>query len=254
MTYNLDLFSSNNIIVPTRSKIVSSVGTIRKSNTITSSNFVFLEQRKFESIDIVSIDPRKIDTVQNKEQTELQKKFQKNKSDQKYRKGNSYKNLKVSNWHSFLYERIKANIRSRNNASKRIYNRELEKHKIYIENKFPSEEPIMRGLYPPPNFEKDFLLKLWDIQNGLDAYTNKPMCISDTLNSFTASCDRIDSSINYEIGNVVLCCYSTNLGKHEFDPFSDEENNWMDYISDNDSIKKEEIRERIKRIQTLSME
>lgn len=251
MNLQSDLFYINNSFVPTRNKIVSS-SPVQKNQI--NSNCVTLEQKSFEIFDVISIKPKKIDFIENEEQRKLEKIFNKNKSDRKYRKGQSYKNLKINKWHSFVFNRMKASIRSRNKTSERVYNKELEKHKIYIENKFPSEEPIMRALYSTPNFEKDFLLKLWDIQNGLDAYTNKPMCISDTLNSFTASCDRIDSSINYEIGNVVLCCYSTNLGKHEFHPFSDEKNSWMDYISDNDLVKKQEIRERIKRIQTLSME
>jgi len=254
VNYNLDLFSSKNIIVPTRTKIVSSIEALRKSNPIVSSNICYLEQKKFESIDIVSIDPRKIDSIQNKEKEELQRKFIKNDTDRKYRKGDSYKKLKINNWHSFVYERMKASIRSRNSGFKRVYKKSIEKHQIRISNGFPSEEPVMRKLYTLPNFSKEFILKLWDIQNGLDAYTNKPMIISDKINSFSPSCDRIYSNINYEIGNIVLCCYSTNLGKHEFDPFSDEENSWMNYISDNDPIKKEEIRERIKIIQTLSME
>jgi hypothetical protein len=244
VNYELDLFSSKNIIVPTRYKIVSSVETIRKSNVITSSNIVSLKQKKFESIDVVSTNPKKI----------LQRRFRKNDNDRKYRKGDSYKNLKINNWHSFVYDRMNASIRSRNSGFKRVYKKSLEKHQIRISNGFPSEEPVMRKLYTLPNFSKEFILKLWDIQNGLDAYTNKPMIITDKLNSFSPSCDRIHSNINYEIGNIVLCCFSTNLGKHEFDPFSDEENSWMDYISDNDPIKKEETRERIKRIQTLSME
>ena len=74
------------------------------------------------------------------------------------------------------------------------------------------------------------------------------------MNPFKVSCDRIDSSKGYEKGNVVLCCVTTNLGKHEFDVFSDEPNSWMDYITYGDPNKKQEIRERIKRIQTLSME
>jgi hypothetical protein len=246
-----DLFSINNIFVPTRNKIVSS-SPVQKNQI--NSNCVILEQKSFETFDVISINPKKIDYIEDKEQRKLEKIFNKNKSDRKYRKGESYKNLKINKWHSFVFDRMKASIRSRNNAFKRVYKKSLQKHEIVISNGFHSEEPVMRILYTLPNFKKDFILKLWDIQNGLDAYTNKPMFISDKINSFSPSCDRIYSNVNYEIGNVVLCCYSTNLGKHEFDPFLDEENSWMDYISDNDPIKKQEIRERIKRIQTLSME
>jgi hypothetical protein len=138
VNYELDLFSSKNIIVPTRTKIVSNVESIRKHKSIVSSNIVSLEQKKFESIDVVSVDPKKIDSIQNKEREELQRLFKKNDTDRKYRQGDSYKNLKINNWHSFVYDRMKASIRSRNSGFKRVYKKSLEKHQIRISNGFPS--------------------------------------------------------------------------------------------------------------------
>ena len=135
-----------------------------------------------------------------------------------------------------------------------MYNKALLKYNDIIASGFTAKVPVMKPLYDLPNFTSEFLLKLWEIQGGLDAYTNQPMIISSDRCAFKPSCDRIFSHINYEKGNVVLCCYSTNQGKHDFDPFSDKKNNWMDYISNRDPVKKEEIRERIGTIQRLSME
>ena len=251
MNFQSDLFSINNIIVPSKNKISGTVVAPKKEHNLISSNYVIVEQKKFESIDIISIDPKKIDAANKKI---LEKKYNKSKTAEIYKSSESFKEVREKNWHTYLYDRMKSSIGTRNKRRLSMYNKALLKYNETIANGFPAKVPIMKPLYDLPNFTSEFLLKLWEIQGGLDAYTNQPMEISSDLCAFKPSCDRISSNINYDKGNVVLCCYSTNQGKHTFDPFSDVKNNWMDYISNRDAVKKEEIRERIRRIQTLSME
>jgi hypothetical protein len=254
----LDLFSSKNIIVPAKNKIISNSVVIQKPNNIINSNSIIIEQKKFEIIDVISFNPKKIDSLNKKkeesEKAKAEKKFKKSESDKKHKNSSSYKTRRIKKWNNFLFHGIKASIRKRNSGAKRTYNRGLIKYNNLISNGISCIPPKMYQLYGHPDFKDDFFLKLWDIQNGLDAYTNVPMIISDVLNPFNPSCDRIDSNINYIKGNVVLCCFSTNQSKHKFDIYSKQGNNWLEYVTNHDSVKKQEIFDRIKRIQTLSLE
>jgi len=245
-----DLFSINNIIVPTKNKIIGNINTSKKQNNLISSNCLVLEQKSFTSIDVVSIDPNKIDSI-NKISP---KNFKKRQTDKIYKKSDKCKNNREAKWHIYLYDKIKTNIKNKNDVIIRTYDKALLNYNLIIASGFPATPPIIKPFYNFPNFTPEFLLKLWDIQGGIDAYADHNMVVSYKLHAFKPSCDRIDSNKGYEIGNVVLCCYSTNTGKNKFDVFSEEENSWMDYITNKDPIKKEKIRERIKKIQKLSME
>ena len=70
MNLQSDLFSINNIFVPTRRKIVSS-SPVQKNQI--NSNCVILEQKSFETFDVISINPKKIDSIEDKEQRKLEK-------------------------------------------------------------------------------------------------------------------------------------------------------------------------------------
>jgi len=64
----------------------------------------------------------------------------------------------------------------------------------------------------------NYLEELWNNQNGLCYYTNKPMLkslenIKDNHDS--VSIDRIDSSKGYIIGNIVLCRWVINRMKND---------------------------------------
>lgn len=257
MDSQLDLFSSKNIIVSVKNKSISNSIITPKSNNIVTSNSIILEQKKFEIIDVISFNPKKIDslnkTKEESEKAKADKKFKKSQSDKKHKSSSSYKERRIKKWNKFLFHATKASIRRRNSGAKRTYNRDLIKYNNLISNGISCIPPKMYQLHGSPDFDDEFFLKLWDIQNGLDAYTNTPMIISDVLNPFNPSCDRIDSNINYKKGNVVLCCFSTNQSKHKFDIYSQQGNNWLDYITNHDSVKKQEIFNRIKRIQTLSL-
>lgn len=250
MNFQSDLFSINNIIVPTKNKIVGTIVAPKKEHNLISSSYIIAEQKKFETFDIISIDPRKLDANRKI----LEQKFKKSVRKKEYKTTDKFKENRENKWHTYLYDRMKASIGTRNTRFENIYKKALLKYNETIANGFPCKLPVMKKLYNLPDFDSDFLLKLWEIQGGLDAYTNQPMEISSDLVAFKPSCDRIYSHINYQKGNVVLCCFSTNQGKFTFDPFSDVKNNWMDYISNRDQVKKEEIRERIRKIQKLSME
>jgi hypothetical protein len=64
----------------------------------------------------------------------------------------------------------------------------------------------------------DYLEELWNSQNGLCYYTKKPM-LKDLQNIESnydsVSIDRIDSSLGYVEGNVVLCRWVINRMKND---------------------------------------
>lgn len=66
----------------------------------------------------------------------------------------------------------------------------------------------------------DYLLELWERQNGTCFYTGVPMTIDRNDNN-ALSIDRIDSSKGYTRDNVVLVCSSINVMKnsHSIDEF-----------------------------------
>ena len=65
----------------------------------------------------------------------------------------------------------------------------------------------------------DFLIDLWDKQNGLCYYSGLPMIepkYGAGRNAFTASLDRLDSSLGYIPSNVVWAMWICNVGKNNF--------------------------------------
>jgi len=71
----------------------------------------------------------------------------------------------------------------------------------------------------PFDIDDDYLIEIWEKQNGLCSYTKIPM-IKPKWNSKKqpnlASLDRIDSSNGYVKGNVQFVCYSINIAKNDF--------------------------------------
>lgn len=61
----------------------------------------------------------------------------------------------------------------------------------------------------------EFLLDMWDRQNGRCYYSNLPMSF-DRNDLYTVSIDRIDSNGGYTKNNVVLSCWSINSAKNNF--------------------------------------
>jgi hypothetical protein len=61
----------------------------------------------------------------------------------------------------------------------------------------------------------DVLVGLWEKQQGRCAITGLPMnhCFDDP---YSASVDRIDSSVGYLPGNIQLVCQAMNLAKNQF--------------------------------------
>jgi hypothetical protein len=57
------------------------------------------------------------------------------------------------------------------------------------------------------------LLRLWQIQNGICFYTNKPMLFEIGFDN-SVSIDRIDSNKGYIADNIVLCQKKTNIMKN----------------------------------------
>ena len=70
------------------------------------------------------------------------------------------------------------------------------------------------------NLTEEYLQELWNKQNGKCSITsyNMSMYSRSTKNTpYTASLDRIDSSIGNIKDNVQFVCYSVNLAKQSFD-------------------------------------
>lgn len=59
----------------------------------------------------------------------------------------------------------------------------------------------------------EFLIGLFDKQNGLCYYTGYPMKLGGSIDFDTMSLDRVDSNKGYIIGNVVFCLNCINMMK-----------------------------------------
>lgn len=87
--------------------------------------------------------------------------------------------------------------------------RDIKSHLRYILGKARSRKKKEFDLIP------ENLYELWEIQNGLCAYSKVPLNnIANHLH--TASLDRIDSKIGYIKGNIQLVCSAVNRMKQEF--------------------------------------
>lgn len=242
MICQLDLFSSNNIVVSSSKKIDNTTYSSKKEIKL-STPLAPPQQEELFSLNIVV----------NDQKLRLTKKFYKHQNALKNKNTDSSKERRIKNWHRDLLHKIKGSVRTKNRRNNKNYLKDLEKHKEYMAYELPSIEPIKPEHFPYPNFDRDFLQKLWDIQEGRDAYTNQPMIIDSKLKAFNPSGDRISSKLPYQKGNMVLCCFSTNVCKFEFDIYDEGENSWINYITNKDPAKKQEIYERIERIQKLSL-
>lgn len=237
MSFQADLFSSKNIIVPTIS-VEQNISSNNIKRCITSNN----SNNQFEFNYVSSV-------ILSEEQKILSKRFKKYQQKQIYKKSDSCKKTKIKNWTKYSYQKIRSSTSTRNRIKKKNYILDLEKYENYRKYNLPARPPAIPVLHAPPDFTHEYFQKLWDMQEGKDIYTGQKMVINGGLTPFTPSCDRINSDIPYQKGNVVLCCYSTNLGKYKF-----EVEDWIEYIIGDDADKKREILDRIERIQKLSMD
>ena len=66
------------------------------------------------------------------------------------------------------------------------------------------------------NIDCEYLIKVWNDQKGLCAYTKVPLVLPSykhyklTNYNYKASIDRIDSSRGYEVGNIQFISYTMN--------------------------------------------
>lgn len=81
--------------------------------------------------------------------------------------------------------------------------------------------------YKETDITAEFILELWEKQNGLCHWFNIPMTIT-SKKKFPSkpSIDRLDNSKPYTMDNCVLCCYSTNIGRNE-----NNTEDWLDFIN-----------------------
>jgi hypothetical protein len=60
---------------------------------------------------------------------------------------------------------------------------------------------------------EDYLLELWERQNGRCSYTGVAMSTATKCPNLV-SIDRVDSKVGYVIGNIQLCCWRVNRAKN----------------------------------------
>jgi hypothetical protein len=241
VNFDGDLFSNNNIVIP-KIQVINSASSIRrKENKLIISNEIQNELFNLNNV------------VISEQQLKVSKKFYDTKRGQSYKESKDYHNNAINKWNNNLLNKINGSVTSKNRRNNKNYLIELEKYKEYIKYGLPAKEPIKPDFFPYPDFDAEFLKKLWDIQEGRDAYTNQPMMIDSKLKAFNPSGDRVSSKLPYKKGNMVLCCFSTNVCKYEFDIYDESENSWINYITNKDSLKKQEIYDRVNRIKELSL-
>jgi hypothetical protein len=191
--------------------------------------------------------------VVSEEKLKVTKRFLVSQRIKEYKTTVDYHNTVVNKWNSRLLNKINGSVTSKNRRNETNYLIDLERYNEYAKYDLPAIKPIKPEHFPYPDFDAEFLKKLWDIQGGRDAYTNQSMIIDSKLKAFNPSGDRISSKLPYKKGNMVLCCFSTNVCKYEFDIYDESENSWINYITNKDPIKKQEIYARIERIKKLSL-
>lgn len=112
-----------------------------------------------------------------------------------------------SNHNSFLEAKARKNSKRRNlfNTNIREY---INKHLTSVKSKTFSRNLTF-------NIDVDFMMQMWDKQNGRCFYTNRLMYkdSSGKPNIQSPSIDRLDASKGYEKGNVVWCCLDVNRFK-----------------------------------------
>jgi hypothetical protein len=69
--------------------------------------------------------------------------------------------------------------------------------------------------YSCPTVSTGQLLRLHAQQGGLCYYTKLRYSLTDR-GPLYMSVDRVDSSVGYELGNIVLCCWFVNCAKNEW--------------------------------------
>ncbi len=147
-----------------------------------------------------------------------------------YRKCRCCRKVKVLNEENFLRRDTQNGWRGRcrlcYNANERLKqesnNTEKQRYKNY-RDKNKSLKPLdyifrtakgnaKRG-FREFSIEKKDVYELWEKQNGICYYTNKPMKY-DQGTYDSVSLDRIDSSKGYVIGNIALTQYKVNIMKN----------------------------------------
>lgn len=109
---------------------------------------------------------------------------------------------------------------NREKALKRV--RELVKLGLYQRDNFSSFKYFLRRCRKfdsETDISLDYLKEVWDNQKGKCAYTNidmVPKFFEKASTIYSASLDRIDSSIGYIKGNVQFVCLGINYAKNNF--------------------------------------
>ena len=241
VNFNEDLFSINNIVVPKRQVINTVYSLPRKEKPLIVSNEIQNELFKLDNI------------VVSDQKLKITRKFFDLEREKEHKKTEQWHNYTIGRWFNNLLNKINGSVTTKNRRNNKNYLIDLERYNEYAKYDLPAIKPIKPDFFPYPDFDAEFLRKLWDIQEGRDAYTNQPMMLASKLKAFNPSGDRVSSALPYKKGNMVLCCYSTNMSKNDFDIYDESENSWINYITNKDPIKKQEIYDRVNRIKELSL-
>lgn len=143
-------------------------------------------------------------------------------------------------YNAFRYQRDKEKILARNKRYRdNNIDKERERNKRY-RNKNTDKEIIRANKYYMNNrldkwvsylykncyknnkrfgsdidFDPNYILELYNKQNGLCAYFKIPLIIStENKHPLKPSIDRIDNNKGYTKDNIVLCCLMANMGRN----------------------------------------
>ena len=92
---------------------------------------------------------------------------------------------------------------------------------VFIASRFKGYVSRAKTQNVPFNLTKEYLTDLWNKQQGLCFYTEKPICFTLTTESgkhphlYTPSLDKQDPKLGYVEGNVVWCSYLVNRMKND---------------------------------------
>jgi hypothetical protein len=115
------------------------------------------------------------------------------------------------------YNNHEAVKKSEIRRKKRLKESFKENFDLYIQTRINNIRSRCKSKNIEFDLTKEFLIELWESQNGACYYTNLPMKNSMKTNGFQSwdspSLDRIDPNFGYIKGNIVWCLFSINSFK-----------------------------------------
>jgi hypothetical protein len=104
--------------------------------------------------------------------------------------------------------------------------RKISNVKYWNRNLFKCFKSKNNKLNTKIDFDADYLLELFEKQNGLCPYFKIPLIPSPDKSPFQPSVDRKDNYIGYTKDNIVLCSYMANMSRNDI-PYD----KWMEFLN-----------------------